>query len=61
METGDACTMGLIFSSNNYALLPVNIVSTPPDENGWDWQLELSTDGGENRFAACRIRAIRSP
>lgn len=29
----------------------------PPDDNGWNWQLEFSTDGGENWFTVYRIRA----
>lgn len=29
----------------------------PPDESGWNWQLEFSTDGGETWFAVYRIRA----
>jgi len=28
-----------------------------PDENGWDWQLEFSNDGGETWFAVYKIRA----
>lgn len=28
-----------------------------PDENGWDWQLEFSTDGGETWSAVYKIRA----
>jgi len=30
----------------------------PPDDNGWDWQLEFSTDGGETWFAVYKIRAM---
>lgn len=29
----------------------------PPDENGWHWTLEFSTDGGENWFEVYRIKA----
>ena len=32
----------------------------PPDENGWDWTLEFSSDGGESWFAVYRIKATRS-
>lgn len=32
----------------------------PPDDTGWDWTMELSTDDGESWFAAYRIRATRS-
>jgi len=31
----------------------------PPDDTGWDWQLEFSTDGGESWFAVYKIRATR--
>ena len=30
-----------------------------PDETGWDWQLEFSSDGGETWLAVYRIRATR--
>lgn len=29
----------------------------PPDEEGWDWKLELSRDGGEKWIEVYRIRA----
>lgn len=29
----------------------------PPDESGWDWQLEFSNDSGETWFAVYKIRA----
>jgi hypothetical protein len=32
----------------------------PPDEDGWNWKLELSTDKGETWFDAYRVRASRS-
>lgn len=32
----------------------------PADENGWHWQLELSTDGGENWLVVYRIVATPS-
>lgn len=31
-----------------------------PDDAGWNWTLELSTDGGETWFEVYRIRATRS-
>ena len=36
---------------------PRRITFFAPDESGWDWQLEISTDGGETWFAVYRIRA----
>ena len=32
----------------------------PPDEQGWNWKLEFSSDGGENWFEVYRIKATRS-
>ena len=32
----------------------------PPDEHGWNWKLEFSTDGGESWFEVYRIRATPS-
>lgn len=32
----------------------------PPEENGWDWKLEFSQDGGETWFEVYRIRATPS-
>lgn len=32
----------------------------PPDENGWNWTLEFSTDGGESWFEVYRIKATPS-
>ena len=32
----------------------------PADSDGWDWTMEMSTDGGENWFAVYKIRADRS-
>ena len=32
----------------------------PPDENGWNWKLEFSFDGGENWSDVYRIQATRS-
>ncbi|MDH3350591.1 MAG: hypothetical protein OEM60_08350 [Gammaproteobacteria bacterium] len=29
----------------------------PPDDDGWNWQLEFSADGGETWFAVYRIHA----
>lgn len=32
----------------------------PPDEDGWNWRLEYSRDGGETWYEVYRIRATRS-
>jgi hypothetical protein len=32
----------------------------PPDENGWNWKLEFSSDGGESWLEVYRIKATRS-
>lgn len=32
----------------------------PPDENGWNWTLEFSTDAGETWFEVYRIKATPS-
>jgi len=31
----------------------------PPDDDGWNWKLEFSTDAGETWFAVYKIRATR--
>lgn len=36
---------------------PRRITFMPPDENGWDWVMEMSFDGGENWTAVYKIRA----
>ncbi|MDX1507414.1 MAG: hypothetical protein R3358_03975 [Woeseiaceae bacterium] len=36
---------------------PRRITFMPPDENGWDWAMEWSFDGGETWTAVYRIRA----
>ncbi len=32
----------------------------PPDDNGWNWKLEISRDDGENWIEVYRIKATRS-
>lgn len=52
-------------SEGNIVMSYVSPVPTPlrritffvPDDNGWDWQLEFSNDGGETWFAVYKIRA----
>ena len=36
---------------------PRRITFMPPDENGWDWVMEWSFDGGENWTPVYKIRA----
>ena len=36
---------------------PRKITFFPPDENGWNWKLEFSFDGGQNWTEVYRIRA----
>ncbi len=36
---------------------PQRIIFYPPDENGWNWAMQWSMDGGETWFDVYRIRA----
>lgn len=36
---------------------PRRIIFMPPDENGWNWEMQWSLDGGETWFAVYKIKA----
>lgn len=38
---------------------PRRIIFFKPDENGWDWIMEISNDGGESWTGVYKIRATR--